>query len=744
MVSKNVASSTSREDRVQRLRKDEALREAYRDLVIAEPHIYTDEEFWKLYAKKEEEESNELSPEDTSKRSDSTASANETSNLSSALLADSQTRSMESELQLSPGSGFLDLLRANFDPATGRLKLVLTSALRRQIYDEFPLVRLAYDAQVPANMKPSGFWDAFFKAQLDKLLTNSRQQKEEAAKKQRKKVTTNKKGKTPPPPQTPTEGEELTWEQRQLRFFASLTDPLPDHLNRLVWQSKVSDALQHDPTHSPDTLAPPGSSPFFTSALSTSLLPLALEYGESGNASANSSANSPFVVARPPSGSTLDVEALDPEDPEAATTTRPGAKNKKITSKPAVAAAAASTSSAPSPLLNQQDSLRNKMLHLMQGSQPPPPQVTKGISSTSGPASASESGVITAEELLFSALREEANLEQTQPTRGGPKALPNSFGALLPKSLAGATFGSGDGSSASTKTLPEGAIELLDGLVVEAGELDESSMTELRREKEKRNSQLQLIRKFNRHSNLIVSASGDSDENGAVETRKETSEVKRNPPAATTSFGADTADDDNYKLNVDESTGNERGHIKMELSTLQNAALFILPLPSPPDYHAAYAASPSAMFSVIDELNTFLESAGDKNAPKRQLPPPRALSVPVAPSRLDIQSQDMVAFLARCDQWCRHFWVIVERLAAQPGLSVSTTLPAAFSFLPGFEKLSHVVNQLQEFDRIFNEMMSVETSQSSADEVSSQFRSLESHKRSIQRCMSVHRKLLGD
>lgn len=692
-----------RERRVERLRRDEKLRTAYHDLVIAPPHIFSDEDFWLSYAPEETGPSDDLEPEEGGISSNRSASASgplssptsrnenadNTRNVTNTgvldLMKQEQTRSIETEL--TAGTGFLDLLSKNF--VDGRLKLVLTPALRKQIYEEYPLVRVAYNARVPSVLTPAAFWDAFFKAQLAKVLRKQAENEVSAAK-ERQRKTKSKSAKNSAAKASasasPASKPELTKEERETLFFERLTDATPSQLDALVWQSRASDSLSHDPAKSTQTTS------------RTSLLSyLAEDDATKRTETRHLGTNAPSVydastaISTATSGPTGDEMELS------------------VVSKSA------------DPISQQKMLLKNRIAQLSRssaaGTNPSklPQTVSYAASSSQG-----ASDVITAEEMLFSALQEQSSLENSG--HKGRKAASSAGNQAAMSTWYGSSANGGSSGNRvdPLSEKPSDAVELLDGIIVEAGELDDSSWTELKREKEKRNRHLQLIRKFNRHGHIVVSSAshaseaestGDNDHgsssDGTVATSGRSLRIKSSPSKAKeTDRAAHSQIDKGSSMEVDASeTGSGFEPIPFPSMDSDDVAPSSKEATKPVETaiprswasskadHRNHQTSQMPSSESLDQFNMQLDQwlRSSYKAPARLKATMCDLEIEKGEA-MNLDFNDLQGVLEKVDQWKRHFWNVMERVSsATSGGGAHFGLQSSAA-----EKLAPIVAKLQD------------------------------------------------
>jgi len=747
MESSVQVSKRQRETRIERLRKDDKLRTAYYDLVIAPPHIFHDDEFWSTYAwdptqnvddfeASESGNGEQLSSEPSLSSPQAVPSATSVSSPSKSspmrvlpVFVQDQSKSIETEL--SAGKGFLELLSSNF--VDGRLRLVLTPALRKQIYEEFPLVRVAYQSRVPSTMTPPSFWDTFFRAQLVKLMKKKSEAEEEAAAKERerrnktKSRSKAKKAKETASTSATTTPKSLTKEV-DMMFFERLTEATPTQLNSLVWKSRASDAITQDPSKSSSrsNLMPmlaeddiiPTSSDATTTAIANSLSSTAISSSSS--------------LDLPPDHDASSISISNTKEAEQGQSTSSQTQTKIATS-----SSSSSSSNAPTdPISKQQQLLSQRIAQLSRGG---------GVTAAAGekrtslaPSPGTTTGTITAEEMLFSALQEQTQVE-TSGT--GSRGKVHSAGT---QSVLNAWYGGG-GTASESQSAKYGkggaklndAIEVLDGIVVEAGELDDASWSELKREKERRNRHLQLIRKFNRHGHIVVSSTSHLEANEMEETRN-TLQAGTVPPTlpippppehthgyqqnrVKTEFGGDTTTTDDThgrrdesknvirvstssSMDVDEivvATGSEMAP-KDSFAHMHDKQITSFRYPRIPPFQPPILPpepSPSSILQVMSDLSSWSKSPITRpKRPTQQLTVKRPSS---STSEMEIDLSNMEQMLDQVDQWKRHFWNLMERACASQTLSKQEGDP--FSFL-GAEKLPPIITKLQEFLEIMKEM----------------------------------------
>lgn len=689
-VEESVLSSTSntkqlRDRRIALLRRDEKLRTAYHDLVIAPPHIFSDEDFWQSYAWESPSEADVVIPAENLDGPISAAtavrdpsSATHPSNSTAGLLDDEEAqKSIENEI--TDFSGFFDLLSRSL--VDDRLKLSLTPALKKQIYEEFPMVRVAFDSKVPSTMTAAEFWTVFFKAQLDKLLRIREEKKAQTVKNTRKKAT--KKTAAKPAPEATAAPKKLTEEERQLAFFEKLTEATPAHLEKLVWQSRASDAISKDPSQ--NKVSQRGS------LISVLAEDDAVSGGRNSEnavllaASLNSSHITPPTKSRFITESSMDVEG---DEEQQGSSTR---ENMSISKRASASAAV---------LAKQQDALKHRISLISRGVRDPSaaqvnqPDDPALISSLTGP-----SATITAEEMLFSALQDQAATEaRTSRAKisAGQQSVLDSWQASAAK---------------------DGGIEVLDGIIVEEGELDDDSWTELKREKDRRSRHLQLIRKFNRHGHIIVSATSNDDEplpqqesrndpkagethqkyaflsqkvdsgyhnqEFGAEVNMDVDEAPRGNHSASSSNPSHSGPlSDDTKIPRRVVVKREDGSTEVQVTTLNDVYALWPSLSRPAEPQTRKEPSLSAVSNVLQEMSDWSATVKRLRRPTNS-----SLDLPSNEAPLDYDLSGVDSMLEKVDQWLRHFWNLMERAGA------SSNRSNKFDFY-GSEKLAPIVSQL--------------------------------------------------
>jgi hypothetical protein len=296
---------------------------------------------------------------------------------------------------------------------------------------------------------------------------------------------------------------------------------------------------------------------------------------------------------------------------------------------------------------------------------------------------------------------------------------------------------------------PADTIELLDGIIVEEGELDDASMSELRREKEKRNRHLQLIRKFNRHGHIIVSSSTSAEEMAAppasAKAQVKSPDSKRSKALAL----KDGLNAGAIKMQIDEEGigATQPPPLRSELSSEASIAKLVSAAPetksSADDVEATNSMegqeahnttspllalqrirasiasrqlasmvpiepSSEQVQAVVEEMQAWNPIAPVQS---RRTVRPATRSRQVAPSiqssstNMDIDLSDIEALLQKSVQWRRHFWNIIER-ASTSSSSVSHAGTEQISF-NGQEKLPAIVGKLQEILELITDMFSI-------------------------------------
>lgn len=751
-----LASSQSkqlRERRIALLRRDEKLRTAYHDLVIAPPHIFSDEEFWLNYAWESPSESDVVGPPETmeslgplsaatstSTGSGTGSSTNQSGNKPTSLLDEEEAqKSIENEI--ADFSGFFDLLSHSL--VDDRLKLSLTPALKKQIYEEFPMVRVAFDAKVPSTMSAAEFWNIFFKAQLAKLMRVREEKKTRTVRDNRKKAkkTTAKDKVEPPAPP-----KKLSEEEKQLAFFEKLTDATPVQLEKLVWQSRASDAISKDPSQ--NKMSQRGS--------------LMAVLAEDDAVSSGRNSENALSLARslhtshisPPSNSGFitdnALEMVNAEETEPSVSRR----------------APANKSFQATVLAQQQDALKQRISLISRGVSSSATLNTKDGSETAPTSSGNSSAppaslsAITAEEMLFSALQDQAATE----ARTSRSKISTGQQSVL--------------DSWQATAASDGGIEVLDGIMVQQGELDDDSWTELKKEKDRRSRHLQLIRKFNRHGHIIVSSTSNDDEPAPQQ------EKAADPRAGEThqkyvflsqkvdsgyhnqQFGEevkmDVDDDANQPSaeaeNFDDSAPSRRksphstpkkparvvvkredGSSDAHVTTLNEVYALWPSLPRTAEPDTPKEPSRTAVSSVLQEMSDWTAQLKRLKRPIA-LPPDQASD---ATSIMDYDLDGVYTMLEKVDQWQRHFWNLMERAGS------STSRCGAFDF-SGSEKLTPIVSQLSSLlgsiDEMFNFLLSVQTDNqrrgaSKNSNFSTAILRLQRQKASVNRCLDLYEKL---
>lgn len=757
----SVLSSTSqtrqlRERRIALLRRDEKLRTAYHDLVIAPPNIFSDEEFWLNYAWESPSEADVVGPPEASESSGPISAATSASLASGAgsssketggktiSLLDEEEAQKSIENEIADFSGFFDLLSRSL--VDDRLKLSLTPALKKQIYEEFPMVRVAFDAKVPSTMSAAEFWNVFFKAQLAKLMRIREEKKTRTVRDTRKKAKkTTAKDKAPDPAAPP---KKLSEEEKQLAFFEKLTDTTPVQLEKLVWQSRASDAISKDPSQ--NKMSQRGS--------------LISVLAEDDAVSSGRNSENALSLARslhtshitPPSNSGFVTDnALEMANAEETEGT------------PARRAAPTNKSFQATVLAQQQDALKQRISLISRGVSSSATLNTKeGSDATSAvpshpsaPAS-SLSATITAEEMLFSALQDQAATARTSRAKvsTGQQSVLDSWQA----------------TAAS-----DGGIEVLDGIMVEQGELDDDSWTELKKEKDRRSRHLQLIRKFNRHGHIIVSSTSNDDEPSPQQSKP--ADTRAGETHQKYVFLSQKVDSgyhnqqfgEEVKMDVDDET-HEGG---AEIENFDDSAPSRRNISAPPTPHKptrvtvkredgstgavattlteVYALWPSLPRAAEPEppkepsltaVSGVLQEMSEWTATLKRLKRPLVLPLDLASdagNSMDYDLGGVYSMLEKVDQWQRHFWNLMERAGA------SKNRRGTLDFT-GSEKLTPIVSQLstllESIDEMFNFLNSVQTDNQGRGaiknlNISTAILRLQRQKMSVNRCLDLYDKL---
>lgn len=790
VLSSTQHSKQLREKRIDLLRKDEKLRTAYHDLVISPPHIFSDEDFWNNYSWENpgeipSVEGAERDGENFSSISAATDTSSGVNNQSSgaskpletydtgitSIMDARQEKSIENEMVA--GSGFFDLMAKSF--VDDRLKLALTPALRKQIYEEFPMVRVAFNSRVPAQMTAGEFWNLFFKSQLAKMMRKKNEEAELAKAKRTKAKKTAKKTETVTPAlSSPPKAQKMTEEELKMQFFEKLTDATPSQLNSLVWQSRASDAVLHDPkATSSNAVSQRGS-----------LISMLAE-DDAVSARANNAETLSLI-------SSLQTTSLGSNSSKSRFITDQAIEEAKIDSTSDLSKTQdRSKNSNRADIISQQQAALKHRISLISrgvgGAHNIPNMTDVDMSDTqkdseksstsrgthSESSNARFSGAITAEEMLFSALQEQSNLDATtsrsQKSAGTQSVLNAWYG------------GTSDVSQSSSNGKPSDAIEVLEGLVVEAGELDDESWSELKKEKEKRNRHLQLIRKFNRHGHIITSStahayeaddSGEKHKTSDFSSTSKREELKRKEnlkeshlakkPSGDDSKGvaSSTQFGDEVSMQV-EGEGDDAAHSHNDVSNLDETKKTLvkvkrefdsemdtkptpfkifryprIPVYAPPD--APIPPSSESISNVISEMQSWTSTS---SRPKR--PVSRKIfggqTLASAASGMDVDLVDVESMISKVVQWRRHFWNLMERASAAQSLNFSS-----FSF-SGAEKLAPITSQLESFGRSLGEMKTflenLDAAIVAAPKLAQMLGIIEKEQAAIARCLTLYSQL---
>jgi len=311
---------------------------------------------------------------------------------------------------------------------------------------------------------------------------------------------------------------------------------------------------------------------------------------------------------------------------------------------------------------------------------------------------------------------------------------------------------------------------VLDGIVVEAGELDDASWSELKREKERRNRHLQLIRKFNRHGHIIVSSTSHLEANEIEERRntesapsipsntKPSSEIKY-PGTVKTEFGSDTTmtmvhvatEGEQFEtekpasssMDVDRLAilhGDQSSSITQSTNWQANqVTTFRYPRvpefspPSPPS-----EPSPGTIAQIMSDLTSWItkSSATRVRRPTQPVGDDVSLSRPSNSSGMDIDFGEVGKMLEKVDQWKRHFWNLMERAS-----TLQKREGDPFSFV-GAEKLPAIVRKLEEFVDLMKEMRDFLVQTQSSSEQAKQFLvKISRQQESVGKCLVVYQQI---
>lgn len=659
-------------------------------------------------------------------------------------------KSIETEIQ--DFSGFFELLSRSL--VDDRLKLSLTPALRKQIYEEFPMVRVAFDAKVPSTMSAAEFWNTFFKAQLAKLMRLKEEKKAKSVKETRKKA--KKTTAKPPPEPAPAPVKRMSEEEKQLAFFEKLTDATPLQLEKLVWQSRASDAVSKDPSQ--NKVSQRGS------LISVLAEDDAVSSGRNAeNALLLSRSLNAAHISAPANKSTFITDsAMDEDNNGIEEEEKPENPKSKKTAQESF-------------LVQQQDALKHRISLISRGVSSSPSVGGKDSKdgksqnpSNSGDAAA---GMITAEEMLFSALQDqaahEAGTSRTKVSAGQQSVL--------------------DAWQASAAK--DGGIELLDGIMVEEGELDDETWSELKKEKERRSRHLQLIRKFNRHGHIVVSSSSNDDE---VETRpepKKTGETHQkyvflsqkvdsgyHDQKQPTPFGADVATSsimdvdsmdatnlaEESAMDFGDATGahstakrsngspvkgsanngklvkikREDGELEVHTTSMDEVFSMWPQLPRAAEAKPRPIPSLSDISKVMQQMSEWTPSLLRLKRP--------ALTSPHVPSdtnsAMDYDLSGVHSMLERVNQWRRHFWNIMDRAGASSNRSTKFDFSGSEKLGPIVSQLSSLLGSIAEMDNFLHSVLDQAQGMKNPH-ISSAILKLQKEQMAVHRCIDLYNQL---